>query len=181
MQTLIDRYSNLVWCYVHSFARKFDGFKNSPMIDKDDLYQECMADLIDAFLQSGQEADVFHYDHMRIFHTMHVYVKKCLPVKTTVRTSDYTKTMRKFSNTDNVDDRRDLSGDVGVDPDFKLDCDLFESRLPDEERRIFRMLRMQAAPREIQKALGIDRNRLTYERGKIARKYGKTHGIRRKH
>lgn len=51
---LVEKYSNLVWKYVRSFARKFDGFKNFPVIDVDDLYQECMEDLFNDYLQSGK-------------------------------------------------------------------------------------------------------------------------------
>lgn len=63
---------------------------------------------------------------MRLYNTMHMYVKKCLPVRTAYRTAQYTEDMRKYANTVNVDDVRDLvyKTDSETDHDFEIDCDI---------------------------------------------------------
>lgn len=177
---LVNRYSNLVWKYVRSFARKFDGFKNSPLIDVDDLYQECMTEMLSDFFLSGKSQDEYELDHMKIYHAMHVYVKNCLPVRTSVRTSDYTEKLRQYANTENVDDVRQLTyeRDKQEDNDFEIDCNNFELKLSGLEKRLFRRFRQGHPDRIILKELGVKPGQLRWARQKIAVKYNKHNGTK---
>lgn len=174
--TIIDKYSNMIWKYVHSFSRRFDGFKNSPLIDKDDLYQECAEKMIELFVNSGSTAEEFEFDHMQLYHAMHLYVKKCLPVKTTVRTSDFKKHVCKYAEHVDYDSVKNVTESQEQDQDdvdFKIDCDRVEQNLDGIQKKIFRMARDGHTMKTSVESLGITYNKFRWHQLHVAKSWNK--------